>query len=78
MGAVESLCLLLSMLSYNYNGKLLSAEILLKEAGMSVIPWDDAGSWLRFSVTFEAGSEDEEKRIINEMKNRLSALKLVF
>lgn len=55
-----------------------TAKYLIEKALISVVPWDDAGAWLRFSVTFEADSEDEERRVITEMKDRLGALKLVF
>lgn len=55
-----------------------TAKYFIENALISVVPWDDAGAYLRFSVTFEARSEEEEKNIINEMKNRLGRLKLVF
>jgi LL-diaminopimelate aminotransferase len=55
-----------------------TAKYFIENALISVVPWDDAGAYLRFSVTFEAGSEEEEKSIINEMKNRLTGLKLLF
>lgn len=55
-----------------------TAKYFVENALISVVPWDDAGAYLRFSVTFEADSEEEENRIINEMKNRLSSLKLFF
>lgn len=54
------------------------AKYLIEKALVSVVPWDDAGAYLRFSVTFEAKDEKEEKDIINEMKNRIGALNLVF
>lgn len=54
------------------------AEFLIREALISTVPWDDAGHYLRFSVTFEAGSEEEEKEVIEEMKNRIRKLKLIF
>lgn len=31
-----------------------AAEYLIKNAQISAVPWDDAGAYLRFSVTFEA------------------------
>jgi LL-diaminopimelate aminotransferase len=54
------------------------SEFLLKDAQISTVPWDDAGKYVRFSVTFEAGGEDEEIVIIKEIKRRLAALKLRF
>ena len=61
-----------------FNSAEEAAAFLIEKALISVIPWDDAGAYLRFSVTFEAGSEEEEIKIINKMKERLSGLKLVF
>ena len=54
------------------------SEFLLKDAQISTVPWDDAGKYVRFSVTFEAGGEDEEIVIIKEIKRRLAALNLRF
>lgn len=55
-----------------------AAAWLIENAGISVVPWDDAGAYLRFSVTFEADTVEDEKMIIQEMKRRLAGLKLVF
>ncbi|KXZ39370.1 LL-diaminopimelate aminotransferase apoenzyme [Alkalithermobacter thermoalcaliphilus JW-YL-7 = DSM 7308] len=55
-----------------------ASNYILNNAFISTVPWDDAGSFLRFSVTFEADSYEDEKRIINEVKNRLLKLELVF
>jgi LL-diaminopimelate aminotransferase len=55
-----------------------AAEFLIKEALISTVPWDDAGSFLRFSVTFEAGSIAKEKKIMTELENRLLKLDLIF
>ncbi|HBF36249.1 MAG TPA: LL-diaminopimelate aminotransferase, partial [Firmicutes bacterium] len=44
------------------------SEFLIKEALISTMPWDDAGSYLRLSVTFEADDYEEEKRIVAEVK----------
>ena len=55
-----------------------TAEYFIHEASISTVPWDDAGSFLRFSVTFEASSEEEEVKIIQEVKDRLKFLELKF
>lgn len=65
------------------NGKIFSSagefsEFLIRESLISTVPWDDAGKYVRFSVTFEADSEDEERAVINEMKQRMLKLKLKF
>ncbi len=55
-----------------------ASTYLIKEAQISTVPWDDAGAFLRFSVTFNAEGLEEEKKVIDEMKSRLTKLKLVF
>jgi LL-diaminopimelate aminotransferase len=54
------------------------SEFLIEQCLISTVPWDEAGNYLRFSVTFEADGEAEEKRIIQEMKKRMTPLNLVF
>jgi LL-diaminopimelate aminotransferase len=65
------------------NGKMFNtasefSEFLIKESLISTVPWDDAGKYIRFSVTFEADSPQKEKEVINEMKKRMKVLKLKF
>lgn len=55
-----------------------TAGFLLKEALIAVVPWDDAGPYLRFSVTFEANEKAEEIRVMEEVKQRLIRLNLSF
>lgn len=54
------------------------SSFLIKNALISTVPWDDAGAYLRFSVTFEADDYEEEQKIIEEVKSRLLNLELVF
>jgi LL-diaminopimelate aminotransferase len=54
------------------------AEHLILNANISVVPWDDCGSYLRLSVTYEAQSPEEEIDTMNALKSRLSALEFVF
>lgn len=54
------------------------SEILIKEAGISTVPWDNAGAYLRFSATFSAKDKDDEIRVMSELKNRLSSINLDF
>ncbi|MCP4040970.1 MAG: LL-diaminopimelate aminotransferase [Gammaproteobacteria bacterium] len=54
------------------------SEFLIKEAQISTVPWDDAGNYVRFSVTFSAETAKEEIAIIDEMKRRMLKLGLVF
>lgn len=52
-----------------------AADYLIRNALISVVPWDDVEAYLRFSVTFE-GNNDEET--LNEVKRRLEKLQLRF
>lgn len=54
------------------------SEYLIQKALISTVPWDDAGSFLRLSVTFEAKDEKEEKEVMKELQKRLLQLELVF
>lgn len=54
------------------------SEYLITESQISTVPWDDAGKFIRFSVTFEAADKDDEKDVIGEMKKRIGKLKLKF
>ncbi|MBN1906786.1 MAG: LL-diaminopimelate aminotransferase [Deltaproteobacteria bacterium] len=61
-----------------FNSAEQVAEYLIHEASIITVPWDDAGSYLRFSVTFEADTEEDERIVINAVKERLKGLELVF
>ncbi len=54
------------------------SDFLIRSVLISTVPWDDAGAYIRFSVTFEADSAEKEKKVIEEMKNRMVKLKLKF
>lgn len=54
------------------------SEFLIREKSISTVPWDDAGRYVRFSVTFEAADEEEEQQVIAEVKRRLSDLAFIF
>ena len=51
---------------------------ILSKTLISTVPWDDCGSFLRFSVTYDAKNIEEELLIMKELKNRLSSLNLIF
>lgn len=55
----------------NFSSAEAAAEHLITESLVSTVPWDDAGSYIRFSATFEAGDEQEEDRVIGELAGRL-------
>jgi LL-diaminopimelate aminotransferase len=54
------------------------SEFLITERLISTVPWDDAGRYLRFSATFLAKDQADERRVLDELKRRLSDLGLVF
>lgn len=54
------------------------SQYLIREKMISTVPWDDAGHFVRFSVTFIADGEDEEKRVISEIRRRLSDIEFEF
>lgn len=54
------------------------SQHLITEHLISTVPWDDAGAFVRFSVTFEAKDTEDEKRIVDEIGNRLAPVKFVF
>jgi LL-diaminopimelate aminotransferase len=54
------------------------SEFLITEKLISTVPWDDAGSFIRFSATFEAKGRADEKRVLAEFKKRMSELRFEF
>lgn len=47
---------------------------LLTKLGIVCVPWDEAGPFLRFSLTFEANSLAEEMETAEDLENRLMSL----
>jgi len=54
------------------------SQFLIKEKSISTVPWDDAGNFVRFSVTFLAADESEELQVMDEIEARLSDLEFIF
>ncbi|MGM1046499.1 MAG: LL-diaminopimelate aminotransferase [Bacillota bacterium] len=54
------------------------SQYLIREKLISTVPWDDAGHFVRFSVTFIADSEEDEKRVIGEIRSRLNDVEFEF
>jgi LL-diaminopimelate aminotransferase len=54
------------------------SQWLITEKLISTVPWDDAGAYLRFSVTFVAKDAGDEKRILAEIASRLGDVKFEF
>jgi LL-diaminopimelate aminotransferase len=54
------------------------SQFLITEQSVCCVPWDDAGPFLRFSVTYLAADEAEEDELMAETTARLGKLKLRF
>jgi LL-diaminopimelate aminotransferase len=55
-----------------------ASQFLIHEQSVCCVPWDDAGAFLRFSVTYSAKDEAEEDTIMKETVSRLKGLNLRF
>jgi LL-diaminopimelate aminotransferase len=54
------------------------SQWLITEKLISSVPWDDAGPYLRFSVTFTAEAVADESRIMDEVASRLGGVRFEF
>ncbi|MHB1682146.1 MAG: LL-diaminopimelate aminotransferase [Bacilli bacterium] len=54
------------------------AQYLITEKQISTVPWDDAGAFIRWSVTFEADGLEAERQVIAEIGRRLSGIAFEF
>ena len=59
------------------SGEAFSQWLITNEL-ISTVPWDDCGSFVRFSVTFAAQGEAAEKTIATEIARRLSKYQFTF
>jgi LL-diaminopimelate aminotransferase len=55
-----------------------ASQYLITQQSICTVPWDDAGAFLRFSVTYEAAEEAAEDALMAETERRLQAMKLRF
>ncbi len=55
-----------------------ASQYLITEHSICTVPWDDAGAYLRFSVTYEAPSEADEDALMATTAQRLKSIKPVF
>ncbi|NLB56054.1 MAG: LL-diaminopimelate aminotransferase [Lentisphaerae bacterium] len=55
-----------------------ASQFLIREALISTVPWDDAGSFLRFSATFVSKDSKDDDRVIEELGKRLANANLKF
>lgn len=59
------------------SGEAFSQWLITNEL-ISTVPWDDCGSFVRFSVTFAAKGIEKEKEIAGEIAQRLSKYEFTF
>ena len=55
-----------------------ASQFLIQEQSIICVPWDNAGAYLRFSVTYLAKDEKEEDALMEETVRRLGRLTLRF
>ena len=55
-----------------------ASQYLITRHSIVTVPWDDAGPFLRFSVTYEAADEAAEDALMAETVKRLTGIRLVF
>ncbi|HYA87741.1 MAG TPA: LL-diaminopimelate aminotransferase [Nitrospirota bacterium] len=65
------------------NGRTFSdaeefSEFLITEKLISTVPWDDAGSYVRLSATFESKGKADEQRVLEEFRKRMGELQFEF
>ncbi|MGL5507199.1 MAG: LL-diaminopimelate aminotransferase, partial [Paraclostridium sp.] len=61
-----------------FNNAEEASLYILSHSLISTVPWDDCGGFLRFSVTYDANSLEDEILVMNDLKQRLLSLSLVF
>ncbi len=55
-----------------------ASQFLITQYSIVTVPWDDAGSFLRFSVTYEAADEAAEDALMAQSIERLRQAGLIF
>ena len=55
-----------------------ASQYLITKQSICTVPWDDAGAYLRFSVTYEAADEAAEDRLMAETESRLKDIGPIF
>jgi len=55
-----------------------ASQFLIRDHSICTVPWDDAGAYLRFSVTYEAADEASEDALMAAAEERLRTIRPVF
>ncbi|HTW95761.1 MAG TPA: LL-diaminopimelate aminotransferase [Tepidisphaeraceae bacterium] len=56
----------------NFENAEAFSQWMIAEKLISTVPWDDAGAYVRFSVTFIARDQPDERRVLAEIDRRLN------
>ena len=51
---------------------------LIENCGISTVPWDDTGAFLRFGAVFESRDDVDDERVLGELSQRLVGADLKF
>jgi LL-diaminopimelate aminotransferase len=51
---------------------------LIETVGISTVPWDNTGAYLRFGAVFESANDADDDRVLGLMEERLRDAALVF
>jgi LL-diaminopimelate aminotransferase len=51
---------------------------LIEHTGISTVPWDNTGPYIRFGAVFESAGDDDDDRVLNELAARLKQAELRF
>ncbi|MEX0937530.1 MAG: LL-diaminopimelate aminotransferase [Pirellulales bacterium] len=62
----------------NFENAEAASQYLITQQSICTVPWDDAGAFLRFSVTYESAGEAAEDELMRETESRLKSIKPVF
>ncbi|MCL2005058.1 MAG: LL-diaminopimelate aminotransferase [Planctomycetaceae bacterium] len=55
-----------------------ASQYLIREHSICTVPWDNAGAYLRFSVTYSADAEPAEDELMFQLSERLADVAFVF
>jgi LL-diaminopimelate aminotransferase len=55
-----------------------ASQYFITQHSIVTVPWDDAGPFLRFSVTYEAENERAEDALMAETEARMTKVQPVF
>ncbi len=51
---------------------------LIENYGISTVPWDNTGPFIRFGAVFESGGDADDERVLTELASRLKTADLKF